>query len=120
LKFTLDKDGNPISAENVDDDGEVTRLVPEREWKPTAEELAAFKGDWFSEEAAAAYTVAIEADKALIKQRPATSFPLQPLYKDHFLVQGYVFWFTRDQNGKVSGMHVGASRMRDMPFVRMK
>jgi hypothetical protein len=55
-----------------------------------------------------------------IKQRPATSLPLQPLYKDHFSVQGTIVWFTRDKNGKVSGMHAGASRMRDMPFVRVK
>lgn len=35
-------------------------------------------------------------------------------------MQGYVVWFTRDKNGKVNGMHVGAPRMRDMPFVRVK
>ena len=48
------------------------------------------------------------------------SKPMQPLYKDHFTVQGYIVWFTRDKNGKINGMHVGASRMRDMPFVRVK
>jgi len=55
-----------------------------------------------------------------IKQRPATNLPMQPIYKDHFDVQGYTAWFTRDKNGKVNGMHVGASRMRDMQFVRVK
>jgi hypothetical protein len=48
------------------------------------------------------------------------SLPLQPVYKDHVAVQGYVVWFRRDKDGKVNGMHVGASRMRDMPFVRVK
>jgi CubicO group peptidase (beta-lactamase class C family) len=120
LKFTFDKHGNPMSAEVVASDGEVTRFVLEQQWKPTAAELDSFKGDWFCEEAGATYTVAIEADKAFIKQRPATSFPLQPLYNDHFDVAGYVVWFTRDKNGKVNAMHVGASRMRDMPFVRVK
>jgi CubicO group peptidase (beta-lactamase class C family) len=120
LKFTFDKDGKPISAETVDSDGEVTRFVHEREWIPTPAELAAFKGDWFSEEAGATLTFAVEGEKAFIKQRPATSLPMQPLYKDHFIVQGNVVWFTRQKNGKVIGMHVGASRMRDMPFVRVK
>ena len=120
LKFTFDKDSKPISAETVDSDGEVRRFVVEKEWKPTPAELASFKGDWFSEEAGATYTIAIEADKAFIKQRPATSLMMQPLYKDHFDVGGYVLWFTRDKNGKVTGMHVGTSRMRDMPFVRLK
>jgi hypothetical protein len=78
------------------------------------------KGDWFSEEAGAAFTVAVEADKLFFKQRPATRLPMQPLYKDHFISQGSVVWFTRDKDGKVNAMHVGAPRMRDMPFVRMK
>ena len=120
LKFAFDKDGKPMSAETVDSDGEVRRFAPEKEWAPTPEELASFKGDWFSEEAGATLTLTVEADKAFIKQRPATSLPLQPIYKDHFALQGYVVWFTRDKNGKVDGMHVGASRMRDMPFARVK
>ncbi len=120
LKFSLDKDGQPIAAETIDSEGEVLRYVPEKEWKPTPADLSSFKGDWFSEEAGATYTVAVEADKAFIKQRPVTNLPMQPLYKDHFIVQGYIVWFTRDKDGKVDGMHVGASRMRDMPFVRVK
>jgi CubicO group peptidase (beta-lactamase class C family) len=120
LKFALDKDGKPISAEFVDSDGSVSRFVPEQPWIPTPAELGSLKGDWFSGEAGATYSLAVDGDKAILKQRPAASFPMQPLYKDHFLVSGYVFWFTRDKDGKVTGMHVGASRMRDMPFVRVK
>ena len=120
MKFTLDKDNKPVSAETVDSDGEVTRFVPEKEWTPTLADLASFKGDWFSDEAGATLTVAIDADKAFIKQRPSTSLQMQPIYKDHFAVPGYVVWFTRDKSGKVNSMHVGAPRMRDMPFVRVK
>lgn len=119
LKFTFDKDGKPVSAETVDSDGEVTRFAPEKEWTPTPADLASIKGDWFSEEAGATFTIAVEGDKAFLKQRPATRLAMQPLYKDHFEVQGYVVWFTRDKNGKVTNMHVGASRMRDMRFVRV-
>jgi CubicO group peptidase (beta-lactamase class C family) len=119
LTFTVDEDGQPKSAE-INDGGAVTRFAPEKAWTPTPAELASFKGDWFSEEAGATFTLAVEGDKAFIKQRPVTNLPLQPLYKDHFFVQGSVVWFTRDKNGNVNGMHVGASRMRDMPFVRVK
>ena len=120
LKFTFDGSGNPVLAETVDADGEVRRFLREKEWTPKPEDLASFKGDWFSEEAGATLTFVVEGDKALMKQRPATSLALQPLYTDHFGVQGSVVWFTRDKNGKVNGMHVGASRMRDMPFARVK
>jgi CubicO group peptidase (beta-lactamase class C family) len=120
LKFTFDKDDKPVSAETVDSDGEVTRFVPEVEWKPTPGDFASFKGDWFSDEAGATLTVAVDADKMFIKQRPTLSLAMRPLYKDHFDVSGYVVWFTRDKNGKVNNMHVGSSRMRDMLFVRVK
>ena len=120
LKFTFDKDGKPVSAETVDSDGEVRRFAPETEWTPAPIDVASFQGDWFSEEAGATFTVAADAGKLFIKQRPATSLRMQPVYKDHFDVEGYVVWFTRDKNGKVNGMHVGASRMRDMPFARVK
>ena len=120
LKFTFDGNGTPMSAVTVDSDGEVRRFIPEKEWTPTPEDLASFKGDWFSEEAGATLTFAVDADKAFMKQRPSMSLPMQPIYKDHFAVQGYVVWFTREKNGQVNGMHVGASRMRDMPFVRVK
>ena len=120
LNFTLNKNGKPVAAETVDSEGEVTRFTAEKEWTPTPANLASFKGNWFSEEAGATLTIAVEGDKAFIKQRPARSLPMQPLYKDHFAVQGYIVWFTRDKNGRVNRMHVGASRMRDMPFVRMK
>jgi hypothetical protein len=120
LRFSLDKDGAPVFAETIDSEGEVTRYFPEHEWTPAPADLAPFKGDWFSEEAGAMFTVAVEGDKAYIKQRPATSLPMQPLYKDHFSVQGFILWFTRDKDGKVNTLHVGASRMRDMPFVRVK
>jgi CubicO group peptidase (beta-lactamase class C family) len=120
LKFTFDKDGKPISAESTDDGGQVTRFAMEKEWVPTTAELASFKGDWFSDEAGATFTVAVEGDKSFIKQRPATSMQMRPLYKDHFDVDGYIVWFTRDKNGKVDRLHVGIPRMRDMPFVRVK
>jgi CubicO group peptidase (beta-lactamase class C family) len=120
LKFTLDQDGKPVSAETVDADGEVTRYVPEKEWTPTAAELASFQGDWFSDEVGATLSVVVDVDKVFIKQRPVMKLAMQPLYQDHFVVQGYTVWFTRDKNGKVTGLHVGASRMRDMPFVRLK
>jgi CubicO group peptidase (beta-lactamase class C family) len=120
LKFTFDGAGNPTSAETVDADKEVRRFVREQEWKPTPAELESFKGDWFSEEAGASLSLVVDGEKIFFKQRPATSLPMQPLYKDHFDMQGYVVWFTRERNGKVNAMHVGASRMRDMSFVRVK
>jgi len=120
LKFGFDKDGKPTSVDSVDDEGAVTHFSAEPEWAPTPSDLAALKGDWSSDEAGATFTLAVDGGKAFLKQRPATSLVMQPLYRDHFAVPGYVVWFTRDDAGTVNRMHVGASRMRDMPFARVK
>ena len=119
LTFSLDKDGTPVSVETVSADGDVSRFVPEKEWTPTAAELASFTGDWYSEEAEATISFAVEGDKAVIKQRPATKFVLRPLYQDHFITQGYILWATRDRSGKIEKLHVGVPRMRDMPFTKV-
>src|SRR5262245_12125888 len=120
LKFALDQDGKPTSVDSVGEDGFVTRFSAEAQWAPTPSDLSAFKGDWSSDEAGATFTLAVDGGKAFLKQRPATSLAMQPLYRDHFAVQGWVVWFTRDNDGTMNRMHVGASRMRDMPFIRVK
>jgi CubicO group peptidase (beta-lactamase class C family) len=118
FKFQVDSGGKAIAIErNID--GDVIKYIAEAEWTPTAAELASFTGDWYSEEAQAKFTFAVEGDKAFIVQRPSLRLPLRPLYKDHFGAQGYVIWVTRDASGKIDKLHVGAGRMRDMPFVKV-
>ena len=120
ITFKLDKDGKPVSAEG-NNNGDISRQIAEQAWTPTSADLASFAGDWYSDEAGATFKFAVEGDKAFITQRPATRLPLQPLYKDHFSVPGgQVVWITRDASGKVDKLHVGASRMRDMPFERVR
>jgi len=120
LTFSFDKDGAPLSVEATGPDGEVSRFFAEKDWTPTAAELASFSGDWYSEEAEATVSFAVEGDKAFIKQRPTTKLALRPLYKDHFITQGYVLWVTRDASGKIDKLHVGVPRMRDMPFGKVR
>lgn len=114
------KEGSPTTAEIANPDGSVTRLTLVTEWKPTTAELTSFAGDWYSEEAQAGFTFSVEGDKAFFVQRPISRVQLRPIYRDHFAVPAGVIWFTRDASGKVDKLHVGASRMRDMPFERAK
>ena len=98
LKFTLDTDGKPMFADTIDSDGEVRRFVPEKGGANAGGSCIIY--GWFSEEAGATLTVAVEEGRHSLKQRPATRLPMQPLYTDHFAVQGYVVWFTRDKMGR--------------------
>lgn len=119
-RFELAADGRPARARRISPDGE-QRFVAESPWTPSSAELGAFTGEWYSDEAGASFTFAVENGQAMLKQRPATRELLRPLYRDHFgplQGGGRVVWFTRDAKG-VMTMHIGASRMRDMPFTRV-
>lgn len=117
--FKLDKDGKPTQLDVTNPSG-VTRLFAETEWTPVASDLSALAGDWYSDEARAGVTIVVEGDKVFVTQRPTLKLPLRPAFKDHFNGQGYMVWFTRDASGKIDKMHVGGSRMRDMPFVKVR
>jgi CubicO group peptidase (beta-lactamase class C family) len=120
ITFKSGPDGKPVSYES-DNDGQITRFVAEPQWTPTAAELESLAGEWYCYEAQASFTIAVDGDRAFIVQRPSMRRALRALYKDHFSVaDGQVIWFTRDASGKVARLHVGASRMRDMPFERQK
>ncbi len=121
IRFQLGKDGKPVSFET--DNGEsVTRFVAEAQWTPKPDELKSFAGVWHSEEAGASFTIAVEDGKAFFVQRPTTRQPLRPQYKDHFsagIGPGQVLWVTRDAKEVITKLHIGAGRMRDMPFERV-
>jgi len=116
LTFKLGPDGKLVSAQG-DNAGDIDRLIAETEWTPTPADLAEFAGTWHSDEADATFTIVVEGSQAFLTQRPSTRLQLRPQYKDHFISGGQVMWFTRDKGGLK--LHVGASRMRDMPFERI-
>ncbi len=115
-KFETATDGKPTRAiQTIGDD--VNRFIFDPEWTPTPAELQAFAGTWHSDEADATFSVVVEGSQVFLVQRPTTRIPLRAQYKDHFMAgQGQIMWFTRE--GKSIKLHVGTSRMRDMPFER--
>ena len=119
IRFRMGADGKPISIE-VDTGEAIHRYVAESQWTPTPEELKSFAGVWHSDEADASFTIAVENDKAFFVQRPNTRLQLRPQFKDHFSIEpGQVIWVTRDANGRITKLHVGSGRMRDLPFERV-
>jgi CubicO group peptidase (beta-lactamase class C family) len=116
IMFTLDKDGNAVRAEMKAGDGTPTHFTAVREWKPA--DLNEFAGEWYSEEAQSRVSIVVENGKPYVVLRPVIKFEIKPTYNDAFNGQGYALWFTRDKSGKVTELHVGGSRMRDMLFVR--
>jgi hypothetical protein len=122
-RFTFKlENGVPVSAE-ANNAGDIRKFTFQKEWTPTADELNSFAGKWYSEEADATVVINVENGKvAMIQRTTADTTPMQPLYKDHFQLgkgPGTIVWLTRDSSRK-SIMHIGTSRLRDMPFERVK
>jgi CubicO group peptidase (beta-lactamase class C family) len=120
LSFKTGTNGKPNVLEARGGDA-FMRFVAETAWMPTPAELKAFAGVWHSEEADATFTIAVESGQAFFVQRPAARLLLHPQSKDHFTVgagANQIIWVTRDSSGQITQLHVGASRMRDMPFAR--
>jgi CubicO group peptidase (beta-lactamase class C family) len=85
---------------------------------PSAGELAAYAGSYFSEELQATFTLSV-VDGVLTLRRPAADpSPLRPLIRDEFTVPGAALRFQRDGSGAVSGFMVDAGRVRNLRFVR--
>lgn len=121
LTFKNDNLGKPSFFEARNPNGDASRYTLEIEWQPTAEDLAAFVGEWYSDEAEANIKFVSEATNAVLVIKPSTRVTLRPLYKDYFADQsGQIIWFDRDASGKVVAMHIGGSRMRNMPFTRVR
>ena len=121
IRFQMGTDGKSVSVE-VDTGEAVNRYLAETQWTATPDELKSFAGVWHSDEADALFTIVVEDGKAFFVQRPDTRQPLRPQYKDHFSVglgTGQVLWATRDSGGRITNLHMGAGRMRDMPFERV-
>jgi CubicO group peptidase (beta-lactamase class C family) len=119
LAFKFDAAGKPM-AFDATAAGDVIAFTSQQDWQPTSTELSVFAGDWYSDEAEAKVSVVIEDQKAflLIKNSPRSE--LKPLYKNWFTdILGNLVWFDREETGRPMAMHVGAGRMRDMPFVRV-
>jgi CubicO group peptidase (beta-lactamase class C family) len=119
LTFIADSSGKFTSLE-ASANNDTIRYTAEAEWQPTADELAALAGEWYSDDAEAKVKIAVEGANAFLHVRNSPRVKLTPIYKNAFSDgSGQLVWFDRDVSGKISGMHVGAGRMRDMPFVRV-
>ncbi len=84
----------------------------------TAESLAAYAGDYFSEDVNAQYVVT--ASDSGLSLRTGTTDPIaaRPVFTDTFLGGGYTIQFLRN-GAEVTGFEVTNSRMRRVKFVRM-
>jgi len=96
-------------------EGEVAKA-----WAPSAQDLAAFAGRYFSDELETFYTITLERDTLVVRQRRLDDAKLRPGEKDRFAGGGLSYEFERDRNGEVIGFYVANGRTRDVRFGRVR
>ena len=116
-------DGTPSGVRILASDGDTltwTYAAAARP-QPSEAQLAAFTGRWYQPEIDATWTARVEKGALVLEQRPGTSVTLNPAYADAFEAGAYgTAWFTRDKKGAVTALHLGAGRVWDLVFVRVR
>lgn len=86
----------------------------------SAADLAAFAGDYLSEELDATYPLAVDDGVLTIVSRRSGNVPLAPHFADFFLSEDGIvsLRFRRDDEGRVTGFALSSGRVRDLEFVR--
>ena len=103
-------------------DQHATRLAEDEggPWEPTPDDLAAFEGRYFSEEIETFYTIALEEERLVARQRRMDDIRLTPGDEDTFSGASLTFSFERDRNGRVIGFYLANVRTRDVRFERVR
>lgn len=114
-------DGQPTAVRILRPSGEITIYEPIAESTPTPEQLAAYAGEYRSDEADVTYRVVVEDGKVFLRARPDISFELAPAYADALYQPeiGLLVRFRRGADGKVSELSLGVGRVRDLRLARV-
>ncbi len=85
---------------------------------PSAEELLAYVGSYYSDELD--YVLVLRSSgETIVADRRSGKEPIGPLHKDMFIADsGVVLMFERNADGRVSGIRLHAGRVRNVKFVR--
>ena len=96
-----------------------TRLEDEEEWEPTPDQLEEFTGRYFSEEVETFYSVTVEEDELVLRQRRLDDVELRPGTMDNFSRGALQASFERDRNNQVIAFYLSNGRTRGVRFERV-
>ena len=94
------------------------RFTQQLQWRPSAAELAAFAGTYYSAELAVQYTLAVDVRRLVLRHRRLGALPMTPTYPDGFFTSGFYLAFTRGAEGTVDGFTMSTERAWKVRFER--
>ncbi|GEM_PF-142142 len=85
---------------------------------PSVEQLAEYVGEYTSPDLQVTYDLTESKGRLQVQRWGAPARALRPGFQDLFWVDDVTLRFTRDEGGRVTGLTLGAGRVRDLYFVR--
>ena len=110
---TLDQNNQLQHATRLDGDGPGA-------WEPTVDDLEGFAGRYFSEEIETFYSLEVEEEQLIVRQRRRGDLDLTPGDDDTFTGGPLTLAFERDRNSQVIGFYLSNVRTRDVRFERVR
>ncbi len=89
-------------------------------WTPSATDLAAVSGRFFSEELETFWDIVVANGSLVAKQRRSADVPLRATVKDTFVGGSVTLTLERDRAGQVIGFYANVARSRDIRFERVR
>jgi len=86
---------------------------------PSAAALAAYAGQYRSEDVDMTYTVSVENGRLSVRWARGSAFTLEAVGGDHFSEGGYTVTFTRAASGEVDGLTFSTRRVRRLRAERL-
>ncbi len=86
----------------------------------SANQLAIYVGDYYSDELQTFYTIVLENGQLYIKYKHSSSDPLKPVLRDMFRTNGIILRFSRNQIGAITSFTVSTGRVKHIYFARSK
>lgn len=114
-------EGPPMLARVVYPDGDTVTFEPAAPADSSAAALAAYAGEYRSDEAEGTYTAAVVDGRLVLRMRPDITIALTPVYADGFTGPGgSMVRFYRGADGSVQAFSIGTERVRELRFDRVR
>ncbi len=110
--------GEPATMTTDDDPDDVYVQLPA--WTPTAADLAAFAGTYYSDELGTEYRFVIDDGRLAFRHRKLADAVLEPTFENGFTLRGRTVIFQRDADGRVTGFRMSDGRVYDVAFERVR
>jgi dipeptidyl aminopeptidase/acylaminoacyl peptidase/CubicO group peptidase (beta-lactamase class C family) len=116
IKFERDEPQGPWWMRLRGEDGNLITLQTIEAVPISADQLAEYAGDYYSEELQATCKLAREDGKLYIRRKSTLEDPLQPGFRDMFWTTSMTLLFDRDDKGRISGFRISTGRARNIYF----